>query len=176
MDASHEMSGRSLYVLRHGKSDWAVGYGADHERPLNRRGQKAAALVGRFLTASDQVPDLVLSSSAVRAQTTAELAAAAGDWDCPIRVSRDLYGISSAELVGWLGEHAGDAGRLLVANHEPTCSQLVAELTGGARVQFPTAALARIDFGGEWSRLGVHGAVLRWLVTPRTLAAFDGDS
>ena len=39
----------SLYVRRHGKSDWAAPYGGDHERPLNDRGRRSAALVGRFL-------------------------------------------------------------------------------------------------------------------------------
>ena len=39
---------KTLYLLRHGKSDWKAPYGRDHDRPLVRRGVEAAALVGDF--------------------------------------------------------------------------------------------------------------------------------
>ena len=82
---------KTLLVMRHAKSDWGAASGSDHDRVLARRGIKAARKVGRFLTESETVPDLVLSSSAVRALTTAELAREAGEWGCDIVTSRDLY-------------------------------------------------------------------------------------
>ena len=68
---------KTVYLLRHGKSDWNSGH-ADHDRILAPRGEDAAHRVGRFLAAIDQVPDRVVSSTAVRACTTAELATQAG--------------------------------------------------------------------------------------------------
>ena len=59
----------TLYVLRHGKSDWQAAYGADHDRPLKKRGREAAQLVGRLLSSADEAPDHILSSSALRART-----------------------------------------------------------------------------------------------------------
>jgi len=53
---------KTILLLRHGKSDWDVDYGGDHERPLNERGRSAAALVGRYLSSLEQVPDLVVTS------------------------------------------------------------------------------------------------------------------
>ena len=82
---------KNLLVMRHAKSDWGVASGGDHDRVLARRGIKAARKVGRFLTESGTIPDLILSSTAVRALTTAELANEAGEWGCTIVTNRDLY-------------------------------------------------------------------------------------
>ena len=71
---------RSLYVMRHAKSDWNAGGGSDHDRPLAPRGTRAAATIGRHLAAVDQVPDFALVSSARRAQETFNLAREAGGW------------------------------------------------------------------------------------------------
>ena len=70
---------RSLLLLRHAKSAWPDGV-ADLERPLARRGERAAELVGRFLAGHGLVPDRVVSSPARRAAETAErvLAASTG--------------------------------------------------------------------------------------------------
>ena len=53
---------QTLLLLRHAKSDWPTGV-PDRERPLARRGEKAAKAVGRFLAANDLVPDQVIEYS-----------------------------------------------------------------------------------------------------------------
>ncbi|MCG6947376.1 MAG: histidine phosphatase family protein [Acidobacteria bacterium] len=161
---------KTLLVMRHAKSDWGATFSSDRERPLSRRGINAARRVGRFLSDAGTTPDLVLSSTAVRALTTAELAADAGDWDCEILTSENLYA-SDPETV--LGEvHGVDNGveRLLIAGHEPTWSTLVTWLIGGGRVRMPTAAVACLDLPhGEWTDLAPATCVLRWFVIPRAL-------
>lgn len=172
-----------LYLLRHAKSDWGSGAVDDHDRPLNPRGQKAAALVGRWLTAMDETPDRVLTSTALRARETVERAMAAAGWSCPVEESRQLYLTSPAAVLGEIqkagiqkaGSREGDpVSRLLVAGHQPVWGELVGELIGpvgeGARVQFPTAALARIDFRVEtWREVEPGRGALKWLVTPKAL-------
>lgn len=66
---------KTLMLLRHAKSSWKDDSVTDHDRPLNKRGRKAAPLVGHLLRDQHLVPDLITSSSAVRAQTTATVAA-----------------------------------------------------------------------------------------------------
>jgi phosphohistidine phosphatase len=71
-----------LTLIRHAKSDWETNAG-DHERPLNERGRRNAPVVGRFLartylgmngvTALLPLPDRLITSTALRAKTTAEL-------------------------------------------------------------------------------------------------------
>jgi phosphohistidine phosphatase len=58
----------------------------------------------------------------------------------------------------------------MLVGHEPTWSELAGRLIGGAALDFPTAALARIDLEIEtWSRADFGKGLLVWLVTPRSL-------
>lgn len=161
---------RSLFLLRHGKSDWNAPYGGDHERPLKRRGQKASKRMGRLLTESGNAPDRILSSSAVRARSTAEAAHAAGSWRAAVEIVPELYGASAAgilELVRGLGP---EVERVLVVGHEPTCSETVALFTDSRPPVYPTAALARIDLVlASWSDVAPGAGTLAWLIPPRAL-------
>ncbi|MBM3347761.1 MAG: histidine phosphatase family protein, partial [Betaproteobacteria bacterium] len=67
---------RTLLLLRHAKSSWAEVGQADHERPLNPRGRKAATLIGQVLRGQGLIPDLVLLSTAGRTVETWERLAA----------------------------------------------------------------------------------------------------
>ena len=57
---------KTLLLMRHAKSDWDADYGLDHDRPLNDRGLRSARLMGRVLADEGLVPELVISSTAVR--------------------------------------------------------------------------------------------------------------
>ena len=70
----------------------------------------------------------------------------------------------------YLAREGGDAGTILLVNHEPTCSTLVERLTGEHAPGFPTAALARIDLDvDDWSEVRDGCGTLAWLVRPREL-------
>ena len=68
------MNNRSIIIFRHGKSDWDANYDKDHNRPLSKKGINASKKMGLYLTDIKQVPDIVISSSATRAKSTATLA------------------------------------------------------------------------------------------------------
>ncbi len=164
---------RSLYVLRHGKSDWEAPHGDDHERPLKKRGRLAAKQIGVFLTHIGEEPEVVLSSSAVRARVTAEVAAEAGDWSAPLEVTRALYEATADSVLERLHGVRDEYARALLVGHEPTSSSLIAVLTKSAAPAFPTAALARIDLAVEsWKEVEPGRGILVWLVNPRLLDPF----
>lgn len=159
---------KSVLILRHGKSDWDAGHGSDHERPLARRGIRAAELMGRFLSHIDQVPDQVVSSTAIRARSTAELGIEAGQWNSPALYTEALYGASVGSVLELLRQIDDSVARVLLVGHQPTWSELISELTGGATCRFPTAALARVDFKvGRWDEVQAGNGTLVWLVTPK---------
>jgi len=161
---------KQLLIFRHAKSDWNAAYAFDHERPLARRGTAAAQRMGRFLTRWGQVPDQVISSSAVRAWQTVELAAQAGGWPCPLEATRDLYDTSSDQLLEIIRGCSDTNSRLLVAGHQPTCSTLAGRLIGRAQIRFPTAAMARIDLPRDrWGSVRWGEGSLIWFVTPKLL-------
>lgn len=160
---------RSLFLLRHGKSDWDADYRRDHDRPLAPRGTHAARQVGLFFR-SHGWPEALWSSTAVRARTTLELALEAGEHLVEPELNSELYGAGVRDVLRLLVAKGDPSTSVLIAGHEPTCSGLVSATTG-ARCRYPTAALARIDFAiDEWSRLRESSGELRWLLTPKTLS------
>ena len=162
---------RKFFILRHAKSDWEASYGVDHDRPLAQRGRQASDLMGRFLARIEQVPELAVTSSAIRARRTLERAAAAGDWACPIDVDPLLYEGPPDAILTWLGEQDDSIRSLLISSHEPTCSDVASLLIGDANIGFPTAAIARIDIEvHRWSQVATGRGELRWLVSPKLLA------
>ena len=167
---------RRLLLLRHAKSDWSAPYGDDHERPLAARGQRAADAVGRWLAAVGRVPDRVVTSSAMRARTTVERAVEAGSWHSVVEVTDRLYGTSPEEVLEVLRERGDDGHTVLLAGHEPVWSALAGALVGGARVRFPTAALASLRFAvGGWREIEVGSGELEWLVTPKLLLRYEAS-
>ena len=123
-------------LLRHGKSDWDTGIARDHDRVLAPRGIEASKLVGRWISACDLEPGRVVSSSAIRARTTAKLALEAGGWSCPMEVTEELYATSVPGAMDVLRRQdaAGSPDRILAAGHEPTWSGLASTLIGGGRL------------------------------------------
>ncbi|HYE96943.1 MAG TPA: histidine phosphatase family protein [Rubricoccaceae bacterium] len=159
----------SVLLLRHGKSDWTAEYGADAERPLNKRGEKAARRVGRYLADAGLLPDRALTSTAVRAKETLRRAMKAAEWGGPVHETESLYEASPDTVTALLRALPDDTALALVVGHEPTLSDTVHRLTG-ANVDFPTAALARIDFEGEtWRDVRAGAGTLALLLPPRLL-------
>lgn len=150
---------KTLLVMRHAKSDWNAEHGGDHERPLNDRGIRSARIMGKVLTADGLAPDLVVTSTAVRARSTASLAKAAGQWDCEIILDPSLYG-TGADAAVQSATSVPDSDRLMLVGHQPTWSILVSVLTG-EKTEMKTATVVAIDFDIEdWEDLpSVRGSI-----------------
>ena len=161
---------KTILILRHAKSDWNADFRYDHERPLNKRGRKAAQAVGRYLAATDQVPERVITSSAVRARETLALVLEAGAWTSEVRETDALYEATLSDVLREVQAAPDEAERLLLVGHEPTWSETVSELIGDAQVRFPTATIARIDLDvGRWADVRWGGGELVWLIPPKLL-------
>ena len=154
----------TLLIMRHAKSDWDAAYGSDHDRPLNGRGVKSARVMGETLAAEGLAPGLVVTSTAVRARTTAELAAEAGNWECDINLESRLYG-SGADVAIQVASEAPDVEKLMLVGHQPTWSILVSALSG-ERVDMKTATVAVLEFD-EWPALDTQSGRLTAVYQPR---------
>ncbi|HEX4952569.1 MAG TPA: histidine phosphatase family protein [Thermoanaerobaculia bacterium] len=164
----------TLLLMRHAKSDWESSHQSDHDRPLSKRGIKAAGLMGEVLTATDSAPDLVVTSSAERARRTAELAHEAGGWSCPVLESDALYASRPETVLEAVKGLHGEPSVLLLVGHEPVWSQLLSELVGGGSFRFPTAAVAAVELAiPTWADLAPGNGQLLWFVTPRFLTPFQ---
>jgi phosphohistidine phosphatase len=135
---------RTLLVMRHAKSSWDDSRRPDHERPLNRRGERDAPRMGDLVNEQGLTPDVLLSSDAVRARTTAEAVAVAAGCSAAIRLEPRLYLAAAKDIYAVL--HAiEDAGSrtVMIVGHNPGLEEFVAQLTG-EREALPTAAIAHI--------------------------------
>jgi len=161
---------KTIMLLRHGKSDWNVDYGSDHDRPLAQRGQKAAGLMGEFLTKIHAAPEKVLTSTAKRARETLDLAMLNGRWECPVCETRDLYFASPEQILEIIQQQSDSVEHLLLVGHNPTWEYLISLLVGGGLFRMPTAALAKIRIQTEhWSDVSGECGILEFLVTPKLL-------
>lgn len=156
---------RTLLLMRHAKSDWEADYRGDHERPLNERGVRSARAVGKALSSDGLAPNLVVTSTAVRARTTAEIAAEAGGWDCEIKLDQRLYG-SGADGVVRVASELPSVDTLMLVGHQPTWSILVSVLAG-ERVEMKTATVAVLVFEIEdWAEIASIQGSLHEMIHP----------
>jgi len=96
------------------------------------------------------VPQRIISSTAVRALSTAELAAGVMPDDPEIETTRDLYLASPHTYVDVLADLGGEADTVMVVGHNPGITALVTVLTGDLE-EMPTAALAAVELElDEW--------------------------
>lgn len=169
---------RKLILFRHAKSDWKGPFRHDLERALNTRGERAARTMGRLLALSGQLPDVALTSPAVRARETLELASKAGSWTCAIEEDRELYDSSPRRVLDVIRRTSDSCRRLMLVGHEPTWSQLASLLIGeGGQLRFVTASMARMDFRlDSWKDIAFGSGELVWLLQPRffTDGQFEG--
>lgn len=147
---------KTLLLLRHAKSSWKHPELADHDRPLNQRGKRTAPLMGELLQGEDLIPDLILCSSAVRANTTALLVAKACNYPGEIQQTRELYLAEPQDYIEVLHQVAEKHARVLVVGHNPGLETLIEALTGEA-IAMPTAALACIELSDtRWRDLDLN--------------------
>jgi len=135
---------KTLLILRHAKSDWGNSQLSDHERPLNGRGSYDAPRMGAWLKQQGMVPELIISSTAVRALTTAELVAQGCDFEGELRLTNDLYLAGPPTYIDTLNQLPNDSERVMVVGHNPGMESLLSLLTGKDR-RMTTANLAVVE-------------------------------
>ena len=161
---------RTLIVMRHAKSSWGTSE-PDHQRPLNKRGRQDALAAGAIL--ADYPLDAVLSSSATRTRQTWQRAVEGGA-QCPdVEFTDALYGAWTDAVIELVSELEDSVTTALVLGHEPTVSSVVqrlaeaSDLSDEAGGQFPTCAIAFLEFDGSWGDLAAEGARMGRFEIPR---------
>lgn len=160
---------KTLLLLRHAKSSWGDPSLADADRPLKKRGRKAAPRVGALMRERKLHPDLVLCSPARRARDTLELVMEKAKLRAEPVFDERLYAASSGELLEAIRGLEEDTDEVLIVGHNPGLEELLALLTGAAEAM-PTAALALVELEVDgWADVGEGSGRLEWLALPREL-------
>jgi phosphohistidine phosphatase len=172
---------KTVLLLRHAKSAWNDAGLGDHERPLSRRGERAAEALADYIAKKAPRPDLILCSTAVRTrQTLAPLVHHLATPAPPILLEKGLYLAPEATLLARLRKAPDEAGTVLLIGHNDGIWQLAevladkgrAALLQALREKFPTGALAILRAPIErWADLAAGSAELLDFVRPRDLVS-----
>ena len=148
---------RQLLIMRHGKSSWANSQLMDHERALNKRGQRDAPAMGRLRERLELVPDYVILSDSQRTTETFEAMWPAMPKINPI-YAPSLYLGNLRNIQTECADLSGSLGRVLVLGHNPGFSLAVTQLSGKP-VELKTAYIAVLEVESDsWSALNDLGA------------------
>lgn len=167
---------KTLTLLRHAKSTWDDPVARDFDRPLNRRGKKAARTVGREMQRLGLEFDRVLASPAARVQET--LAEVAAGYGRPLDPDFDqsIYLAETGTLLDLVRNTDESAERLLVAGHSPGMESLAlllsepGPLRSEIEVKYPTGTLAEISLPVEkWSEVAPGIGRVERFIRPRDL-------
>ena len=160
---------KTLYIMRHAKSSWKFEELSDHDRPLNKRGRTDAPLMGQELAANNASLQLILSSPAVRALTTATLVARELDYDADdIAVNDRMYGASAEELLEIAREAPADVDSMLMVGHNESISEFANKLSPKHVASMPTASIVALRFDCDnWHDIKRDNAELLFYEVPK---------
>jgi phosphohistidine phosphatase len=134
---------KTLLIMRHAKSGWKDGPMPDHDRPLTKRGKRDAPRMGQRLQAAGLRPDVIITSTAERARSTAVAAAEGMGFTGEVQSEAKLYDATPETYLAVLRGLPAEVQTAMVVGHNPGLQDLVAELTGDSQ-DLPTAAIAHV--------------------------------
>jgi phosphohistidine phosphatase len=159
---------RRLMLLRHAKSDWPDV--PDEKRPLAKRGRQDARAIGRWLNDHGYLPDVVVCSTALRTRQTWELVAPELEGSPSVTFEPRAYEAGALTLLYLAQELPAHSQAALLIGHNPAISELATELAeppaSGGGIRFPTAAVAVLEFTGDWAALAPGQARLADFAVP----------
>ncbi len=161
---------KHLTLIRHAKSSWDQSALPDHDRPLNARGQEAAPLIGSALAKNGFQPETLISSTAVRAITTARIIAEKIGFDPDAIVEDpDIYMASEGELIGVINRIDENINHAVLIGHNPGFENVTNALLRADSVErMPTCAVADLQLDVEhWGDAGENCASLLKHLYPR---------
>lgn len=169
------MNNKSLLLLRHAKSDRDIDV-ADWLRPLKKRGAHAAKTMGHWMHIQQLQPDLVISSPAKRAISTAKkVCKAMGIEKDKILQDERVYNATPEILKQVLRECPATAKRVMLVGHNPSLEMLLTDLVKQPIPMpeddklMPTTALAQLQLTGDWAKLAAGMADLVALTRVKSL-------
>lgn len=173
---------KQVLLLRHAKSSWNDATLSDFDRPLNNRGTRAAARMGRYMSDRDLIPDHIICSPAARTRETLDLVLeewrAQGHAKPKTHFDPEFYGGTATDYLAGIRSAPASSDSVLLLGHNPSIEQLALALCGSADAtaqskvehKYPTGALA--VFTSEcntWQGISSGSGFLESFTLPREL-------
>lgn len=145
---------KTLYIIRHAKSSWKDSI-EDHQRPLNSRGKLDMVLVSNYVAANFKKPELIKTSDAKRALTTAKQFKAVFDIsEKKFIMDSTMYDFSGDQVLSAVENTPNDVNILMIFGHNYGLTHLVNKLGNDFIDNLPTCGFVQIDFDTQtWNTL-----------------------
>lgn len=155
---------KKLLLIRHAKA--GSHDMNDFDRPLTDRGLQEAAMIAGKLKQAELVPEYIITSPALRTQTTADIFAAVLSVTNRADDKR-IYEANTHDLLKIIDHLPDEYSFIALVGHNPGISQVLYELTGEMRDMSPAdAALIGFDFD-EWEMVHTDTGKLAWYDSPK---------
>lgn len=162
---------KTLYIVRHAKSSWDNPEFSDHERPLMQKGVRKTAKISQYLSEMDVEPDMIISSTAVRAYETACLIAKALHYPVDkIQKEAKLYLSDSEQILNLIFGVDNKHKSLMIFGHNPTFTSFANQFLSEKIDWMPTSAVVAVKFDTDnWEDLCLSDKQLKFVVFPKML-------
>jgi phosphohistidine phosphatase len=164
---------KRLFLVRHAKSSWDDPSLDDIDRPLNNRGKRNAPEMGIRLRKQGIIPDLLISSPANRAHTTAKrISEEIGYPKKKIQIEDRLYHGSSNSMLSVIHSQNNTINSVMLFGHNPGFTDFANMLCGINIYNIPTAGIVAIDFSiDDWSEVSYNTGELVFFDYPKKQAS-----
>lgn len=153
---------KQLLLIRHAKSSWNHYNLRDIERPLNKRGNRDAPLMGELLMEKEIIPDAIYSSPAVRASTTAKIIAQKVNYPTEKVINKpEIYEASTNSLLNIISSFSNKNEVVMMFGHNPGFSMLANYLCTSFVNNMPTCSVVQLNFDFDsWQEITPDSATL----------------
>lgn len=164
---------KKLFLIRHAKSSWSYPSLPDIDRPLNERGYRDAHAMSEYLARQKSLPDIIISSPAIRAVSTALIFSRTLKFDeGGISLLPSLYESTTGEYLRAVRAQDKQYSNLFLVAHNPTISEFFSLLTSNREEDLSTCAIAIAEFEiDEWEKADFGLAVNRGVLRPAMLSS-----
>ena len=160
---------KTLYLVRHAKSSWKYSELDDFERPLNRRGRDSLESMGEFLKEVKAAPDLIISSPATRAATTARIIAYKIHYPLEkILYSEYIYLSDEDVLLNFIQDIDNDVKEAMLIGHNPALTDLANYISKQQIGNIPTCGIFCVEFNiSSWRKIDERCGTLKFFEFPK---------
>lgn len=159
-----------LYIVRHAKSGWDNPMLSDFERPLTARGHRDAPVMAGIVSGQANPPTLIVSSSALRAITTARAFSSVLGLPLDMMLIKNaLYEASTDDVLRVVRSFDDSHDVVMLVGHNPSVSSVVNNFSNTIVDEMPTCSVAKLVFKDalKWSDIGDRTAKLEMFERPK---------
>jgi len=159
---------KTLYLIKHAKSNWSIPDTRDFERPISRKGKKDIKTIGSYLSLRGVVPDIILSSCSLRAQESADLLGEKIGFSGKKEYLQELYMSTAEELKDIVMAQDDSIESIFIVAHNPQLSELINMISAEHFSKIPSMGVVALKFDiNEWSEIQNKHAEVDFFIFPK---------